>query len=235
MLLHPLPCALVLSGLSFGLALPAAAQQPPQLQYLKAKIQRNVSHTLASDKITYLAQPYPAAALTIQSYPTYVYYEPAGVAGQFELRPDTTAGYAALYRAGKLVLTARTGVGGLYSFYPVNPPAAEKNYGLGSRDSASYDVKLVQATLPYRASAFIFLLPPRLSPDLMGFYDHGTLHFVDEQGQVYHSVEELIVAKFGSRTRYAELLAGLRKRAEEDRKWYEAHHSGNIARPLQVK
>ena len=103
-ILSSYPCSpalsLVLSWLSFGLALPSAAQPqlPPQLQYLKAKIQRNVLHTPASDKITYLAKPYPAAALTIQSYPTYVYYEPAGVAGQFEFLPDTTAGYAALYR-----------------------------------------------------------------------------------------------------------------------------------------
>jgi hypothetical protein len=36
--------------------------------------------------------------------------------------------------------------------------------------------------LPYQASTFILMLPPHLAPDLMGFYDQGHLHFVDEKG-----------------------------------------------------
>jgi len=69
----------------------------------------------------------------------------------------------------------------------------------------------------------------------MGFYDQGKLHFVDERGQVYRNVAELIVAEFGSRAHYVDMLVGMRKRAEEDRKWREAHHPVDSSSPLRNK
>lgn len=227
---------LLLGGLRLGWAFPSAAQgQPPaRLHYLQAKIERDVRRTLQAGPIPYLSQQYNAAALTVQAYPIYTYYElVGGTAGQYELRPDTLAGYATLYQAGQLVLTAMTGGAGRYGIYPVNPPLPEKHKGLGSRDSTSYDIKLVQATLPYQSQAFLVKIPPRLAPDRMGYYDQGTLHFVDERGQVSHSAEELIVATFGSRARYLDLLASGRQQAQKDQWWFEAPAAAPSPRPVR--
>jgi hypothetical protein len=232
-----LPLLLVLCGLRLGLTHPAVAQgEPPRLQELQATIHRTVLRTLQAGPIPYLATSYDVAALTIQAYPTYYYSEPTGgPAGYFELRPDTLAGYAALYQQGKLLLTARAGGGGRYAFYPVNPPLAQKQYGLGSRDSTSYDIKLVQATLPYRSRAFILKIPPRLSPDIMGYSDQGELRFVNERGHVYRSAEELLVATFGSRARYLDLRNKVRQQAQDDQKWYQTHSSSAPAPPVPNK
>lgn len=236
MRLRRLPALLLLGGLRLGGAFPSAAQgEPPaRLHYLQAKIERDIRRTWQAGPIPYVPQQYHAAALTVQAYPIYTYYEPVGgTAGQYELRPDTLAGYATLYQAGQLVLTALTGGAGRYGFYPVNSPLAEKHQGLGSRDSTGYDIKLVQATLPYRSQAFLVKIPPHLAPDLMGYYDQGTLHFVDERGHVSRSAEELIVATFGSRARYQALLASRRQQAQKDQRWFEAPAATPSPRPVR--